>query len=246
MNVLILEDNKRCREALEGIVESCQNVSRVFCFARREEAFICAADYKIDLFLIDIILETGKDNDNSGIKFADSLRECASYKLTPIIFITALAGLERELLKRVHCYDYIEKPIGDGQLIKAHINEALEAVALGMKPEKREYIPLRHDGIGYMVFADEIVYFQNRRGILYIHTIDDIITIPGLSSKKFMKKIKRTKFLIPTYGTGVNANYISSIDFRNKEVYLKNSESIIPIGGRKFKQFKEEYLNWQS
>ena len=87
MNVLILEDNQRCREALEGIVESCQNVSRVFCFARREEALICAADYKIDLFLIDIILETGKDNDNSGIRFADSLRECASYKLTPIIFI---------------------------------------------------------------------------------------------------------------------------------------------------------------
>lgn len=246
MNVLILEDNKRCREALEEIARSCQNVSRVFGFARREEAFICAADYKIDLFLIDIVLEPGKDNDNSGIKFADSLRECASYKLTPIIFITALVGLERELLKRVHCYDYIEKPIGDGKLIKAQINEALEAVAMERRPEKREYIPLRHDGIGYMVFADEIVYFQNRRGILYIHTIDDIITIPGLSSKKFMKKIKSAKFLIPTYGTAVNVNYISSIDFRNKEVYLKNSSNIIPIGGRKFKQFKEEYLNWQS
>lgn len=31
------------------------------------------------------------------------------------------------------------------------------------------------------------------------------------------------------------------MDFRNKEVYMKNN-SVIPIGGRKFKQFKEEYL----
>ena len=71
--------------------------------------------------------------------------------------------------------------------------------------------------------------------------IDDEIRIPNLSAKKFYQKIQRTHFLAPIYGTYVNVKHISSVDFRNKEVYMKNN-SLIPIGGRKFKQFKEEYL----
>lgn len=243
MNILVLDSNKKSRNALLRIVKSCYGVSKVFAFAHRKEALICATDNRIDLFLIDIVFEADKNNNNSGIKFADSLRRYDLYKLTPIIFITSLAGLEGELLKRIHCYDYIEKPIGDGRLIRTCINEVLEAVEMCRIPERREYIPLRYAGIGYIIYLDEVIYFENRRGTLYIHTVDDDIAIPNLSSKKFMNRIKRTKFLTPTYGTAVNIDYISSIDFRNKEVYLKNSEDIIPIGGRKFKQFKEDYFN---
>ncbi len=241
MNVLILEDKECNRDALEKIVLSCAGVKNVYSCGKREEAFLFAVDNQIDLFLIDIILEPSNANDNSGITFAESMRKLEKYRLTPIIFITVLMGLERELLKKIHCYDYIEKPIGDGKLVKEHVEEVLEALSVGKKKEEREYLPLHYDGIGYLVYLDEVLFFESKMGTLYIHTIDDEIRIPNLSAKKIYQKIQRMHFLTPIYGTYVNAEYISSVDFRNKEVYMKDN-SVIPIGGRKFKQFKEEYL----
>ena len=241
MNVLILEDKKNNREALQKIVSSCMGVECVYTYGKCEDALKAAMDKHMDLFLLDIILEPGSGNDNSGILFAESIRKYDEYKLTPIIFITVLMGLERELLKRVHCYDYIEKPIGDGRLVKEHIEEVLGAISAGKKPNSREYVPLHYDGIGYMVFMDEVVFFENKAGTLYIHLFDDEILIPNYSAKKFNSMIHQSRFLTPVYGTYVNVDFIESVDFRNKEVYMRD-KSVIPIGGRKFKKFKEEYL----
>lgn len=83
-----------------------------------------------------------------------------------------------------------------------------------------------------------------KRGTLYIHQVDDEIVIPHLSAKNFSRMIKKTKFLEPIYGTYVNAKHIINVDFRNREVYMKDN-SVVPIGGRKYKQFKEEYLDWK-
>lgn len=246
MNILILEDKDSNRNALKNIVISCPGVKQVFCCTNRKEAFARAMDYQIDLFLLDIILEPDQKNDNSGILFAEQIRKVDTYKLTPIIFITVLMGLERELLKKIHCYDYIEKPIGDGGMVREHIEEVLAAISMGRKTEFREAIPLHYDGIGYMVYMDEVICFENKHGVLHIHTIDDEIVIPNLSAKNLLKRIKHTKFLMPIYGTAVNVNYIEHVDFRNREVYMKVNNSIVPIGGRKYKQFKEEYMNWKS
>lgn len=241
MNVLVLEDKKNRRDALRKIIASCAGVTCVYTFSGSGEALKCAMDNHIDLFLLDIILEPEKGNDNSGILFAESIRRYDVYKLTPIIFITVLAGLERDLLKRIHCYDYIEKPIGDGKLVKERVEDVLAAISVGQKPNSREYIPLHYDGIGYMVFLDEVVFFESKAGTLYIHLMDDELQIPNYSAKKFSGMIHQVRFLTPIYGTYVNTDYIANVDFRNREVYMKDN-SIVPIGGRKFKKFKEEYL----
>lgn len=241
MNVLILEDKKNNRDALEKIVSSCKGVKQVYSFDKYEDALKTALEEHIDLFLLDIILKKGNQNDNSGILFAENIRKYNEYKLTPIIFITVLVGMERDLLKRIHCYDYIEKPIGDGRLVKEHIEEVMEAIQAGKKPDSREYIPLHYDGIGYIIFTDEVIFFENKAGTLIIHMVDDEIKIPNYSAKKFREMIHQTKFMSPLYGTYVNIEYIASVDFRNREVYMKDG-GVIPIGGRKFKSFKEEYL----
>lgn len=171
MNVLILEDKECNRNALEKIVLSCAGVENVYSCGKREEAFLSAVDNQIDLFLVDIILEPSNANDNSGIVFAESIRKLDKYRLTPIIFITVLMGLERELLKKIHCYDYIEKPIGNGKLVKEHIEEVLEALSVGKKREEREYIPLHYDGIGYLAYLDEVIFFREQNGNI-VHSHD--------------------------------------------------------------------------
>ena len=88
---------------------------------------------------------------------------------------------------------------------------------------------------------DEVVFFENKIGTLSIHLIDDEIQIPNYSAKKFNGMIRQARFLSPVYGTYVNVDYIVDVDFRNREVYMKDN-SVVPIGGRKYKKFKQEYL----
>lgn len=246
MKVLILEDNQHSRKTLEDIVMSCGKDTEVFSFDNRPDATVCAMNHVIDVFLVDIMIKSDKDYKNAGIDFADMLRGHSRYKLTPIIFITTLQGLETHLLKKVHCYDYIEKPIGDGKIVKRHLEEVMEGLNAGKRriPE-RESVAVQHDGIGYEIFLDEVIYVTNRRGILTICMREEALSIPHLSTKKFMSEIQYTKFFEPTYGTIINVRYIELVDFRHNRVRMKGIEEDIPIGGRLKKTFREDYLSWK-
>lgn len=240
MNVLILEDNEVARNALVKIVKSCMNQIQVFAFANRGEAYLCAMDKNIDLFLVDIILNPKERNDTSGIRFANDLRDNIRYKAKPIIFITTLSGLEGALLRQVHCYDYIEKPI-DALRVRRRILEALDAIVSERKMKKPEQLSLRYDGVNFPVVIDEIIYMVSRRGVLYIYGVEDRIEIPNLPMSTFLSRIRDNHFLIPIKGTAVNARYIRSVDFSQNKVYLKRTKDVVDIGGRMKKRFREEF-----
>ncbi len=89
MNVLILEDNEVARNALIKIVKSCMNQIQVFAFDNRSEAYLCAMDKNIDLFLVDIILNPKrKEMIPSGIRFAYSdLRDNLRYKGKSLLYL---------------------------------------------------------------------------------------------------------------------------------------------------------------
>ncbi|MCM1246499.1 MAG: response regulator [Roseburia sp.] len=240
MKVLILEDNETCRKSLVKIVKSCMNGIKVYDFEKREDAYLRAMDDKIDLFLVDIILRSNERNDSSGIQFADDIREHSRYKMTPIIFVTTLQGLEPQLVKRVHCYDYIEKPLGDGSIFRRRIMEVLEAIVSDRKTKKKECMMLRCDGISYPVYPENVIYVVSRRGVLNIHLKDDVIRIPNLTTSKFLERVKESVFLTPMHGVAVNAKYIRGVDFPRRCVYLKGTEEVLNIGGRVIKRFRKE------
>lgn len=240
MNVLILEDNELSRNALVKIVKSCMSNIRVFAFDNRAEAYMCAMDQNIDLFLLDIILQPKERNDSSGIQFAKDIRDNVRYKAKPIIFITTLAGLEASLLKQIHCYDYIEKPI-DAKRVKKRVLEALEAVSADRRVRMPEQVSLRYDGVSYPVTIDNVIYIVSRRGVLYIHALEGVIEIPHLPASRFLSRIRDNKFLIPIKGTAVNVRFIKFVDFTRRKVYLKHTEDVIDIGGRLKKRFREEF-----
>lgn len=240
MNVLILEDNENSRIALVKIVKSCMKNIQVYAFESRAEAYLCAMDHNIDLFLLDIILKPQERNDSSGIHFAKDIRDNVRYKTVPIIFITSLAGLEVTLLKQVHCYDYIEKPI-DSKRIRHHILDVLDAINAGRRVRQPEKVSLRYGGVSYPVVVDDVIYIVSRRGVLYIHQKEEVIEIPNLPANTFLKRVRDNKFLVPLKGTAVNVRYIKSIDFKNSKVFLKQTDDVIDIGGRLKKRFREEF-----
>ena len=119
------------------------------------------------------------------------MREIDKYKLTPIIFVTSLIGWEADLLKTIHCYDYIEKPLGDGKIAISKILNAIEAIQSRPIPKRVEYIPLHYDGIRYMLAVKDIICIENKKGVLYVYLKDEKIEIPRISLKKAGGQLQR-------------------------------------------------------
>lgn len=240
MNALILEDNQICRESLVKVVKSCMKNITVYDFDNRSEAYLCAMDNNIDLFLVDIILEPKVRNDSSGFKFAQDIRDVERYKAVPIIVVTSLAGLAEPLLKVLHCFDYIEKPV-DYTIVRRHVVAALETLVSDKRVKEPETILLRYEGITFPIVIDNVRYVVSRRSVLNIHTTEEVIEIPNLSTKAFLERIRDNVFLEPLKGTIVNKKYIRSVDFPGNKVYLHGTDDVIDIGGRLKKQFREDF-----
>lgn len=236
--VLILEDNDATRERLVRLVRGMGRKVAVCGFPGQEEALGFALTHRVDLFLVDIILNPGERNDFSGIGFAERIRECPSCAGAELVFITSLAGLEADLLHRVHCYDYIEKPI-DEERVRRLVGEVLERGERTSRLPERMYF--RNDGITYPVDVGEIRYVVNRNRVLHVYSGEECIEVPNLPLKKFLGRVRDEVFLCPLKGTAVNIAHIESIDYVNQFIRLRGVSEPVGMGTVMKKKFRREY-----
>ena len=207
--VLILEDMETTRTALKRIVESCDDAITAYAFSEVGPALACMMENHIDLFFVDIILKPQVANDFSGIKFAEYVRQQEEYFGVDIIFVTSLIGLEAELLRKIHCYDYIEKPIQESRVRKV-VMQAFRKMHSTVLEDAVCFV--RKDKVSYAVHEKDIVMLSSRHKKLYIIKTDDELEIPNLSLNHFLKQIRTQKFLIPTKGIAVNYAYLEYVD----------------------------------
>lgn len=235
--VLILEDMETTRTALKRIVESCDDAIIAYAFSEVGPALACMMENYIDLFFVDIILKPQVANDFSGIKFAEYVRQQEEYFGVDIIFVTSLIGLEAELLRKIHCYDYIEKPIQESRVRKV-VMQAFRKMHSTVLEDAVCFV--RKDKVSYAVHEKDIVMLSSRHKKLYIIKTDDELEIPNLSLNHFLKQIRTQKFLIPTKGIAVNYAYLEYVDPVNRYVKLRGRDELIEIGTRMKKQFLDE------
>ncbi len=236
--ILILEDLEISRKALVRMVQECGDELEVYAFGDMASALACAVEEKIDIFLVDIILKPDEVNDFSGITFAKTIRELDKYSAAEIIFITTLAGLEAEMLRMIHCFDYIEKPISKERVQKV-IHDVL--LKLDGKRVERELVFVRKEYITYPIYADEIAYLEYHRRKLYIHTCDEIVEAPYQALKDFIRKIQTQTFLMTAKGYAVNVAYIESMDTISRFVKIRGMEDRVEIGVRMKGAFLKEF-----
>ncbi len=235
-NVLIVEDNKICMDALARIVHECNSAGAIFCASTREEAYKYALDETIDLFLVDIILNPLVQQDVSGIQFVEKLRQMEQYKYTPVIFITSLIDQQMNAFHKLHCFDYIEKPFKD-----EIVYEKLKA-ALGMPLQRPKYdmnFIYRKDGILYMLNTEQIVCAEVVRRRMHVYTVDDEVVIPYKTVKDMLKELPREYFIQCNRGALVNRKYIDVVDRMNNYVQMRSGKQL-EIGCKIGKKFYEE------
>lgn len=147
-NILVVEDNEVHMNALHIIIKDLHRDVKVYYANSLEKAFQLVLEHHIHLFLIDIILNTQKPGDVSGLNFAKEIREIIKYKFTPLVFITSLEDPKLYSYSQLHCLGYIEKPFNVTQVRNTILN-ALE-------------FPIKEDD-------DRYVYFQNEYSDAKVH-----------------------------------------------------------------------------
>lgn len=240
--VLILEDNPQNLKALEKIVCGAGVDIEALLAPDVPTAYHMAMEQEISLFLIDIILDTTRNNDTSGIRFAEKMRRLEEYRFTPLIFVTSLEDPQLYAYSHIHCYGYLEKPY-DHEAAGKLIAEALRFPGR-IETEEEKYIHFRKDGILYPRKHSEIIYLENVGRRLTIYMADgEQLHMPYRTCAALMEELGTRQFVQCSRSTILNRDYIDNIDVQNRYVRLKGVEQMVEIGTILKKKFLREIEN---
>lgn len=229
--VLIVEDDSIIREGLQKIVKELDHTIEIYATGYAKEGLNYAKIHNIDLFLFDIQLL-----DHSGMVLAEKIRNMDRYKLTPIVFITAVLTKEMMAFKDIHCYDYIIKPFEVakvkevvGTIIKYGINKRNEDAKLSIKQK----------GYTVSIFIKDIIYAESTMRKIQIKTVKEVLTISSYTLSKLQKELP-SNFIRCHKGFIVNSDFIEVVDKSKQMIRFINDYGMIPYGEKYKSELKEE------
>lgn len=234
--VLILEGNIRSLAMLKCLVLEVSRDVEVIALNRAADAYEYAVNRTIGLFIVDIVLDTGKAGDSSGLKFIDWLRKNKNYAFTPVVIVTALEDLKLYSFQELHCYSYMEKPF-DPERVKKIVAECLEFPGI---PVKQNILYLRKDGIIWTIDKDRIIYAQNQDRLIEIHIWkEDCLRMPYMTLKQLTEEINSPDIIQCSRSAIVNIRFIRNIDIPNGIIELKDHLGRLEIGLTYKKKMRE-------
>lgn len=221
--ILLLEDNIKSAAIIENALYKVSDKIQVFSVTCTDEAYPLIVNNRIDVLIVDIILNTSKQGDTSGIKFVQKLRMFAQYKFTPVIFVTSLEDPVIYAFRELHCYGYIEKPFDIKQIQKL----VVEALTYEAPDTEDKTLYFRKDGILYPVNCKNIVYAEssNHKMCFYFENKTEL-TIGYKSCKQVLEEAEMKELLQCNKGTIINRRHIVNIDLTNGVVTLRGNVRI--------------------
>jgi DNA-binding LytR/AlgR family response regulator len=227
-SILIIEDDIEQLTMLKKLVQTVDENLEIHAVNNKAMAYRILMEKTIDVFLVDIILDTESPGDTSGIRLVEHLRQLAKYKFTPVIFITSLMDSAMYTYTALNCVDYIKKPLEPFKLLKV-LKKALDYTT----PREEEItLSFRKDGVLYPVRLKEIVYIEQMSHIIHIHTVNgSVLQIPYKTCKCLLQEEDVTDRLIfCDRGVLVNREYVLGIDMLNNCLKLKEGFGAIHLG----------------
>ncbi|MCI9439375.1 MAG: response regulator transcription factor [Lachnospiraceae bacterium] len=235
--VLILEDDPIILEHLSSIVQEIDIKTTVFMFNNTKDASQCLLKHTIDLFIVDIILDTHKPGDISGLSFVEAIRCITIYGFTPVIIVTSLYDEKMVTYEELHCYSFIEKPFDKGRLKKL-IEKALAFPGIS----RTKLLKFHKDGIIFAIEREHIVYVESANHILHIHTTNnDVMHIPYKTIKGFLEEVDSNDFIQCSRSTVINRRFVHNVDMTNRVIQLQKDMGRVDIGIMYKNQVKEMF-----
>lgn len=235
-NVLILEDNEATLELVGNLINEIDSNAKVYKTSTLPDAYQMAVEHKINLFIIDIIIDNSIRNDVSGLRFVEKIRDINKYAFVPVIFITSLVDPEIHAYKKLHCYAYLEKPL----LIKEAKKLIGEALQFPEQKQEEGILFFRKDGVIYAVNKEEIVYITSHAGKVTITTVKDELTLYYRNCKYLLNELDSDQFIQCGRGAIVNKTFIDNVDPVNRVIKLTGDFGTLEIGIVLKKKFMEK------
>lgn len=237
--VLIVEDDAEQLHMLEKLVLGVNENTEVCTADNVTLAYRLLMEKTVDVFLVDIVLDTTVPADTSGVRLVERIRQIPKYMFTPVIFVTSMEDPEMYAYRGLNCVGYIEKPYDPVQVRKL-VERALNYTT---EREKDTTLTFRKDGILYPVKLKKIVYMESLRHVMNIHlTNGTVLEIPYKTCRCVLREEDTSGILLQCgRGVLVNREYVKGIDAANRYLILKNSYGMVSIGGRYKKSILAEF-----
>lgn len=227
---IAIDDEPLALKQISSYIDKTPSLKLAGQFESAIEAIDFLASFKVDLMFVDINMP-----DLSGMDFVKSLVDPPK-----VIFTTAYSEYAIDGF-RVNAIDYLLKPIGYSDFLKAvdkakkwFEKELIEVEQINSKNNtlfiKSEYKILR-------IKLEEIKYVEGMREYLQIHTINDAPVMTLMSMKKLEEFLPSDSFMRVHRSFIVNLNQITTIE-RNRIVF--DSNVYIPVS----EQYKEKFKNY--
>ncbi len=226
-NILVIEDNEFYMDLICNELEQLENVN-IYRATNSADAYKYAMEICIDVFIVDIILNTNALGDVSGIKFIERIRTINKYKFAPIIITTSLEDPKLHSYSYLHCYRYFEKKYDPKELFAT----VLEVLQYETPNESTKMIYYKREGLLFSINIQDIIFIENCNRYIEYHCTDGVHKAPYKSCKNLIEDIHSEDFLQCNRHTIVNRRYILYVDFVNRYIELTNDYGSLEIGPR--------------
>lgn len=225
---MIVEDDMIIAKGLDVIIKSVGDNIETTITQYSKEALEYANYQKYDLLFLDIQLL-----DYSGYELAKEIRNIDKYKLTPIVFITAIPTKELLTFKEIHCYDYIIKPFKDTEVIE--VVSTLINYGANKREGKDNYLNLKQRGYIYRINTRDIIYIESIYKKIKVVTDKEQIEVNNCTLYKIREELLEEEFVQCHKSFIINRNYIKGVDLVKSLIELSSTDVRVPIG-RKYKE----------
>ena len=200
---------------------------KVYTASASGPAYEILMERTIDVFLVDIILDTSKPGDASGMRLVENVRKLEKYMFTPVVFITSLEDATKYAYTDLNCLGYIEKPF-DPENVKRYVKKALSYATVR---EKEATLFFRKDGIIYPIKVREILYVESLNHKVYVHLKDEpVFVVAYKTCKELLEEADTDCLLQCSRSTIVNTNYVANIDPVRRYITMKRGGEKVEIG----------------
>lgn len=225
--IILVEDDSTAALLIKRYAETLLTDYQLTIFPNATQTLAWVKHNPADLFILDIQLP-----DYRGTELGKQLRALPDHRFTPILFATELAGEELSAYREIKCYDFLVKPFTEEQFQKA-VTAALEMGKNLAKPPALLRIEQKQFVLEYEL--ENVLYIESFGKQTVIHTITEgkrlEDTISGYSLTRLLE-LAPGHLLQCHKSYLINPQRLSRIDKRERQLWLKDCDTPIPIGER--------------
>ncbi|ABW19780.1 LytR/AlgR family response regulator transcription factor [Alkaliphilus oremlandii] len=241
MNILIVEDNKFEMNNIVRTIEAISGKFQVYKAYTGKECFQILDKVDIDVFVLDIQLP-----DMSGLQIAERIRKISKYELTYMIFITTHIQFQLDAFKRLHCYDFLEKPYKKEELTEI-ITRLWKGISTQRKQieESRESVIFSMRDLTLKIYMDEILFIESHGRHCIVHTKVRDHFIKNTTISKILESLPPKDFMQTHKSYIVSLSNIHKVEKQEKNswtVYFRGTASIAYVSNRHKEKFSEKIV----